>query len=61
MIQTCAKCDRLIKDGDRVTVEVSATYHILKSTIAYALDKADMAADADTLRHEDCEDAPKGE
>jgi hypothetical protein len=56
MIQLCMKCDKLIKEGDRVTVNVSATYHILKSTVTFALDKMDMEADSNTLRHEACND-----
>lgn len=43
-------------DGQRVCVMVTATYHILKSTISYALDKNDMEADPSTLCHEDCID-----
>jgi hypothetical protein len=55
MIQVCCVCEHLIKDGDRVTVQVTSTYHILKSTVAYALNREDMEADSSTLRHESCE------
>lgn len=54
MIHTCAKCDKLMEEGDRVTVQVTSTYHILKSAVAFALDKASMQADSETLKHEDC-------
>lgn len=56
MVQTCCICNHLIMDGQRVCVMVTATYHILKSTISYALDKNDMEADPSTLCHEDCID-----
>lgn len=63
MMQTCFVCNKLIKDGDEVTVEVSSTYHILKSTIAYALDKYAMKANSETLRHKECNarDLPVGD
>lgn len=54
MVQTCAICNHLIQDGDRVGVWVTATYHVLKSTVAYALDKTDMEADSSSLIHESC-------
>jgi hypothetical protein len=41
-----------------VSVVATATYHVLKSKIAYALDKSDMDCDPETLVHanqeEDC-------
>lgn len=54
MVNTCYLCDKLINEGDKVTVNVTSTYHMLKSTVAYALDKAEMVADAATLAHEEC-------
>jgi len=54
MVHLCMKCDRLLKEGDRVTVTVTSVYHVLKSSIAYALDKAYLEADSDTLRHTNC-------
>jgi hypothetical protein len=54
MIHVCKSCNKLIRDGERVTVTVSASYHTLKSTVAYALDKQDMIADSDTLKHDPC-------
>lgn len=55
MIHLCSKCDRVIRDGDRVTVEITSVYHLLKSSVAYALDKASLEAHGDTLRHENCD------
>ncbi len=47
----CRRCFGLLKDGDKVSVVVTSTYHTLKSEVAYALDKADMVADPETLVH----------
>lgn len=54
MIHLCVKCDKLLKEGDRVSVTVTSVYHVLKSSIAYALDKAYLEADSATLRHDNC-------
>ena len=54
MMNLCCICNKPIMEGEKVTVNVTSTYHILKSTIAYALGKEDMEADASTLCHEDC-------
>lgn len=54
MINVCAVCDKPLHEGDRVTVTVTSTYHLLKSTVAYALDKYDMEAHGETLKHETC-------
>lgn len=56
MIQTCCICQKLIHDGQKVRVMVEATYHILKSTVSYALDKYDLEADSSTLCHKECSD-----
>ncbi len=56
MMQLCNKCNKLLKEGDTVTVKVTATYHILKSSVAYALDRHGMEADAETLCHLSCVD-----
>ena len=56
MIQTCCICHKLIHDGDKVQVMVTSTYHIMKSTIAYALDKFDLEADSSTLCHLRCKE-----
>lgn len=54
MMNRCATCNQPIEEGDRVTVFVTATYHALKSKVAYALDKSDMEAEAETLAHVRC-------
>ncbi len=54
MIQTCAKCNHIIQEGERVGVWVEATYHLLKSTVSYALDKEGMRADAESMTHIKC-------
>jgi hypothetical protein len=59
MTHQCCICHHLIQEGQRVNVMVQATYHILKSSVAYALDKTDLTADASSLHHankEDCFD-----
>ena len=58
MINYCRNCFSPLLEGQRVSVVATATYHVLKSKIAYALDKHDMDCDPDTLVHanqeEDC-------
>ena len=54
MIHLCMKCDRVIKDGDRVTMEVTSVYHQLPSVKTFALDKGILECDSETLRHENC-------
>lgn len=57
MINICRRCFSPFLENQRVSAVITATYHILKSKIAYALDKHDMEADAETLVHakeEDC-------
>jgi len=58
MINLCRRCYSPLKEGQRVSVVATASYHVLKSKIAYALDKGDMECDPDTLVHaleEDCQ------
>lgn len=55
MCQLCIACGKLLKEGDKVSVLVTSTYHVLKSTVAYALDKNDLVAISSTLAHVDCE------
>lgn len=55
MQHLCKNCNRLLCEGDVVKVEIMSTYHVLKSTISYALDKQDMSANSSTLRHFDCQ------
>jgi hypothetical protein len=54
MTQICQSCNRLLNEGDVVKVLVTSRYHVLKSTVAYALDKHELEADTSTLRHANC-------
>lgn len=54
MLLTCNVCNKIVQEGDRIVVEVTSTYHMLKSTVSYALDKHDMEADSRTIHHEEC-------
>ncbi len=54
MLNSCQICLKPLQEGDKICVLVTATYHSLKSKIAYALDKSDMVAHGDTLAHENC-------
>jgi hypothetical protein len=54
MTHVCRACNRLICEGELVKVEVISKYHVLKSTVAYALDR-DMTALAETLAHVNCQ------
>jgi hypothetical protein len=47
----CRRCFHPLREGQKATVVVTATFHRLKSEIHYALDKADLVADPDTLVH----------
>ena len=55
MLHICPTCNSPIMEGQRVRIEVSATYHALKSAVSYALDKSDLEADGKTLRHDNCQ------
>lgn len=58
MQHTCKSCSKLLNEGDIVKVEIISKYHILKSTVAYALDK-DLTALSETLHHVNCQ-YPRG-
>jgi len=60
MIHICQECEKLIKEGERVTVKVTSVYHVLKSSVAFALDKTSLEADTSTLKHEVCP-TPEGD
>lgn len=54
----CRRCFALFRDGQRVSFVGSAAYHIIKSSVHYAIDPKTMDIDDDTLVHssqEDCE------
>lgn len=54
IIHLCTKCDKVITEGQRVTVQIESTYHVLKSHATFALDKTDLVADSETMAHVDC-------
>jgi hypothetical protein len=54
LVQVCCICHKLLLEGQKVTVNVTSTYHVLKSKVAYALDQRDLEADPDTLAHKEC-------
>jgi hypothetical protein len=56
MEKQCIICGKLLGEGERVEVLVRATYHILKSKIAFALDKNDMEPISGTMAHVECVD-----
>lgn len=56
MLKTCELCGELLKEGDTVECKIRSTYHVLKSSIAYALDRNNMEV-ITPLRHQDCRSA----
>jgi hypothetical protein len=60
MLSLCSECDKLLGEGDDVKVVVRSKFHILKSTVTFALDKHAMVCDPRTLRHTNCQ-YPQGE
>lgn len=60
MQHLCKSCNHLLEEGDIVTVKVTSMYHILKSSISYALDRNFLEAEAKTLAHQNCQ-VPKGQ
>lgn len=54
MTHVCCICSHLINDGDRVSVLVESTYHCIKSTNSFALDKYDLVSDSSTMCHVKC-------
>ncbi len=56
MIKYCADCQRPILDGERISFVGNATYHVIDSLIAYAIDKHDLEIDPDSICHSDCEE-----
>lgn len=57
--KSCQVCGLLIKEGERVEVLVRATFHALKSKVAYALDRDDLEPVGGTMVHIDCADSPE--
>lgn len=56
MTHICAECGKLINNGDRVTVPVTSTYHVIKSVNSFCLDKYDLESDSSKMVHEQCTD-----
>ena len=52
MQRTCSKCNRPLKDGDRVKAVVVSIYREITSSVSYAIDKPDECL---SLEHVDCE------
>lgn len=59
MIQFCRLCDKVLCEGDLITVKVKSYYHSLPSVKHWAFSREEIEADSDTLCHEDCS-SPKG-
>lgn len=53
MEQNCRRCFSLFREGERVCFIGEASFHVLKSAVHYALDKADMTVDSESLVHAD--------
>lgn len=60
MLSLCASCGRLLCEDDEVVAEITSRFHVLKSTVTFALDKSAMRCNPDTLRHYSCQ-YPQGE
>lgn len=58
MVNFCRSCSKLLEEGDIVTTRIESQYHVLKSAVAYALDKNSIAV-LEPLQHKDCQ-YPKG-
>jgi hypothetical protein len=57
MERSCPKCQKVLKDGDRVKAEVLSIFRQISSSVAYAIDKPYECL---SLEHVDCEN-PQGE
>lgn len=60
MLSLCQTCNRLLAEGDWVRLLVKSRFHVLKSTVSFALDQNDMEFDPTTLAHVSCQ-MPKGD
>ena len=52
MHQTCAKCGKALKDGDRVKAVVLSIFREISSTVSYAIEKPYECL---SLEHADCD------
>jgi hypothetical protein len=55
--RVCSKCQKTLKDGDRVKAVVLSIFRQISSSVAYAIDKP---YDCLSLEHVDC-DNPQAE
>jgi len=51
MQQICAKCEKKLKDGDRVKAVVLSIFREISSTVSYAIEKPYECL---SLEHVDC-------
>jgi hypothetical protein len=54
MKQTCEKCGKVLKDGDKVKAVVLSVFHEISSTVSYAIEKP---YECISLEHVNCEEA----
>lgn len=54
MNQTCEKCGKVFKDGDKVKAVVLSVFHQISSSVSYAIEKP---YECISLEHVNCEDA----
>ena len=52
MQQTCAKCGKVLKDGDQVKAVVLSIFRQISSTVSYAIEKPYECL---SLEHVDCD------
>lgn len=50
----CRACGELLKEGEEVTAKFDFLWHVLKSDVAFAVDKSEMSYVHGTLRHLEC-------
>ena len=53
-LSKCQSCGELLREGEEVTARVKSVYHVLKSSIAFALDKDRTEYVKGSLRHTEC-------
>lgn len=51
MLQTCRRCFSRLKEGQRVAFCGTGVYHELKSDVSFAIDKANLVVEPDSLVH----------
>jgi len=53
MKQTCEKCGKVFKDGDKVKAVVLSVFHEISSSVSYAIEKP---YECISLEHVNCEE-----